>query len=94
MHQGRDAVQARLLKFKTGLQGFEGHPVADMAEGRLIEIKTQGIGWTVYWAVEPEDLGLGVDEAPNQPGTSQAVYPRTLTRRPGTTLIVGKAEYR
>jgi hypothetical protein len=39
---------------KTGLKGFEGDAVTDMAEGCVIEIKTQRIDWTVLWSVQPE----------------------------------------
>ncbi|MNF79029.1 hypothetical protein D3C85_649010 [compost metagenome] len=65
VHQCGNPVQAWLLKFKAGLQGFEGHAVADMTEGRLIEVKTQCIYRAVLWRVQPEDLSVGVNEAAN-----------------------------
>src|SRR5450830_682623 len=94
MHQGGHAVQARLLDVKTGLQGFEGHAVADVTESCIIEIKTQRVGGTVLWAVQPEDLSGGINEPADQPSAGQAVNPGTLTGCPDTALIVAKAEGR
>jgi hypothetical protein len=48
MHQGSNAPQT-WLDLKTGLKGFEGDAVTDMAEGGVIEVKTQRIYRTVLW---------------------------------------------
>ncbi|MNF79486.1 hypothetical protein D3C85_1049520 [compost metagenome] len=82
------------MKFKAGLQGFEGHAVAHMTESRLIEIEAQSIGGAVLRRVQPEDLCLGINETADQPGTSQAINPRAFAGCPNTILIVTTIECR
>ena len=75
MNQSRYALQPWSLQPEAGLQGFEGDLVADMAEPGTIEIESERIRRTCIGRGQPEDASLRIDEATDQPGAGQAVYP-------------------
>ena len=92
-HAG-NASQPGLVQGKTVLQGFEGHPAADMAERRAIEVEPQRIGRAIRRGVQPEDAPGGIDEASDQPGAGQTIDPGPFARRPDPPLIIAAAEQR
>ncbi|KAG0755171.1 hypothetical protein G6F24_012011 [Rhizopus arrhizus] len=86
MHQCCHAPQTGCLQGEAGLQGLEGDAVADVAEARTVEVEAQGLVRPVVRRRQPEDACRGVDEAPDQPGTGQAVDPGPVTRGPDPPL--------
>ena len=63
------ARQAWLMNGKALDQGLEGYPLANVAESGPIKIKAERIAWAVAGTVQPNELGIGINEATDQPGT-------------------------
>ena len=95
MNDAGDAGQNRVgFEAETGQQGLESDPLADMAERGAVEVETQCLGRTVGGRFQPQEACVRVDEAPDQPGRSQPVYPRAPARGPQPALVVSGVELR
>ena len=95
MNDASHAGQHRVgFQTKTGQQGLESDPLADMAEGGAVEVETQCLGRTVGGHFQPQEACVRVDEAPDQPGGSQPVHPRAPARGPQPALVVTGVELR
>ena len=93
MNDAGDAGQNRVgFEAETGQQGLESDPLADMAERGAVEVETQCLGRTVGGNFQPQEACVRVDEAPDQPGRSQPVYPRAPARGPQPALEVSGVE--
>ena len=93
MNDAGDAGQNRVgFEAETGQQGLESDPLAGMAERGAVEVETQCLGRTVGGFFQPQEACVRIDEAPDQPGRSQPVYPRAPARGPQPALEVSGVE--
>ena len=88
VNDGAEPVHALALQAEGGDQVFERHLCACMGKPCAIEVESQGALWAFRWRSEPQDAGILINVAPNQPGASQSIHPGTCACRPGPPLIV------
>ena len=88
VNDGAEPVHALALQAEGGDQVFERHLCACMGKPCAIEVESQGAVWAFRWRSEPQDAGILINVAPNQPSASQSIHPRTCACRPGPPLIV------
>ncbi|MNL63709.1 hypothetical protein D3C87_1878690 [compost metagenome] len=61
-----------------------------MREGRAIEVEAQRIVRASGGAFQPQEPGVGSDEALDQPGACHAVHPQVAAGGPNPPLILGR----
>ncbi|MNR25533.1 hypothetical protein D3C85_1426880 [compost metagenome] len=60
-----------------------------MRERRAIEVEPQRFLRALANVLQPEEGGVGVDKAPDQPGTGNTVHPEVLSCCPASPLVLG-----
>ena len=88
MHEGGDANQAGIgFKAEAFHENFERHLVAGVGERRAVEIEADRTLRTVPDIRQPQEPGMRIDEAPDQPSASQPVGPGPVTSGPRFSLV-------
>ena len=82
------------LEAEAREQRLERHAVADVAEGRAVEVEAERALRAFRRRREPAEARLRVDEAADQPGAGDAVDPQATPRRPRAALVLRALEPR
>lgn len=93
-HRAQACESSIRLEIEAHEQRLEGDAIADVREGRAIEVEAHRALRAVGGLVEPSERGLGVDEAANQPGTGHPVDPETTARRPRPAAVLAGVQFR
>src|SRR5262252_3578438 len=93
MHHFADAYERCVsLERERRQKHFERHLVVDVREGRTVKVEAQRVFGNATDVAEPDEGGILVDEATNQPGAGDAVHPGPATCRPTPALVVTARE--
>jgi hypothetical protein len=79
---------AILVQPKTGEQYFKAHTISDMGECRAIKIEAKGVRRAMIGRIQPQKLGLFIDETPDKPGTGNTIHPEVAAGCPGAPLVL------
>src|SRR6267154_121485 len=88
MHRACDASERRVaFEPEAREQHLEGHPAVDVRKLRPVEVEADRFLRPGARAVDPDEAGIAIDEAADQPGAGYAIHPEVLPRRPYAVLV-------